>query len=300
MTNVLAPYVKQKFFTANGVPAVSGTLTTYQGGTSILAATFGPTGTANANPIVLDSRGECDIWLTPNASYKFVLADAAGNLIWSVDQIVASQMQSLFAGTDTGVANSYVLNFAANFSSLVNGIILYWTPANSNTGASTLNVNNLGIVPIVNPDGSALQAGQLVGNQIAIVVYQNGVFQVINPGVTYGSFVGLWAGFLSNPNWQVQWRRTGLHVALYIAGGTSTSNGTGMLLQNLPLNITPAFTSQMIPAVGLTDNSLGFNGVAAVNNSSVVRFFKDATLNAAGWTASGMKGLTNTLLVYSL
>lgn len=92
----LTPSPKMQFFTAAGIPLVGGKLFTYASGTTVPLATYtDDTGNfANANPIILDSRGEAGVWLGP-ARYTFVLKDADDNLIWTVDGV----------GTVQGVQN---------------------------------------------------------------------------------------------------------------------------------------------------------------------------------------------------
>lgn len=89
MTTALSPSPKQQFFTAGGVPLVGGKLYTYAAGTSTPLATYQDySGTvSNTNPVILDSRGEANVWLSPSDAYKFVLKDADDVLIWTVDNI---------------------------------------------------------------------------------------------------------------------------------------------------------------------------------------------------------------------
>jgi hypothetical protein len=180
----LAPNAQFRSWNNNGAPLVGGKLFTFAAGTTTPVATFtDSTGsTPNTNPIILNSRGEAQVWLTPNVGYKFVLQDSAGNPVWTVDQIFNSQLLTLFGGIDTGFANSYVLNFVSNFTTLTNGIVIYWIPANTNTGPSTLNVNGLGPIPILNQGGTPLTAGQLFANQVANVMYFNGNWLLISSG----------------------------------------------------------------------------------------------------------------------
>lgn len=69
-----------QFFDNNGDPLAGGLLYTYTAGTTTPQATFTDDtgGTANANPIVLDSAGRVSgaVWLTQGVSYKFLLQDA--------------------------------------------------------------------------------------------------------------------------------------------------------------------------------------------------------------------------------
>ena len=89
MTTQLAPLPVQSFRDSNGNPLAGGLLYTYSAGTSTPLATYtDSTGaTPNANPIVLNSRGEANLWLTTGQSYKLILQDSLANLIWSVDQV---------------------------------------------------------------------------------------------------------------------------------------------------------------------------------------------------------------------
>ena len=86
----LTPTAKMQFFKANGEPLVGGKLYTYTAGTTTPQPTYTDSagGTANTNPVILDSRGEADIWLG-GATYKFKLADANDVEIWTVDNISA-------------------------------------------------------------------------------------------------------------------------------------------------------------------------------------------------------------------
>jgi hypothetical protein len=79
-----------QFESAAGVPLSGGKVYTYAAGTTTPQATFTDyTGaTPNANPIILNSRGEAAIWLGA-ASYKFKLTDANDVEIWTVDYISA-------------------------------------------------------------------------------------------------------------------------------------------------------------------------------------------------------------------
>lgn len=187
----LAPALRLRSFTAQGAPNAGGTILTYQGGTTTPIVTYTDnTGvTPNTNPIVLNSRGEAAVWLIPNQSYKFVEADQAGNPIGTTDQVVNSQLITYY-GTDTGSANSYILTALTPYSTYTNGQLIFFVPANTNTGPSTVNLNGLGVIPIVTITGAALGAGQIQANIICEIIYFNGVFQLISIGSFTGSTVG--------------------------------------------------------------------------------------------------------------
>jgi len=85
---MLTPSPKMQFFDANGNPLVGGKLYTYAAGTNTPLATYTDAGgaTPNSNPVILDSRGEANVWLGVT-QYKFTLKDSLDNLIWTVDNL---------------------------------------------------------------------------------------------------------------------------------------------------------------------------------------------------------------------
>ena len=98
----LSPIAKQQFFDSNGNLATGYLLYTYLAGTTTATNTYTTqSGSANANPIVLDARGEADIWLDPTITYKFVLKTAAGATVWTVDNITVGYL-TLSSLTTTG------------------------------------------------------------------------------------------------------------------------------------------------------------------------------------------------------
>lgn len=79
-------------------------------------------------------------------------------------------------GADTGTANNYVVTLAQAPSAYAAGTTVAFTPANSNTGASVINVNTVGSASIVRPDGTALIGGELVIGVMAVLVYNGSNF----------------------------------------------------------------------------------------------------------------------------
>lgn len=95
MAGTLAPVIRHAFFDANGVPASGYKLFAWAAGTSTKQDTFTDStlGTANANPIILDSYGQAAIFLSATA-YKFSLAppndtDPPTSALWTVDNVGA-------------------------------------------------------------------------------------------------------------------------------------------------------------------------------------------------------------------
>ncbi|MBI6655615.1 hypothetical protein YA0721_05705 [Pseudomonas carnis] len=86
MSGFLVQNGKQSFSDANGRPLVGGKVYFFFPGTQVLKDTWQDINNTvlNTNPVILDARGEASIY--GNGTYRQVLRDAAGNLIW--DQLV--------------------------------------------------------------------------------------------------------------------------------------------------------------------------------------------------------------------
>lgn len=111
MANIPWVNVNVQFFDNAGLVLGGGKLYTYAaGGTTPLATYTNQAGsTPNANPVVLDSAGRANVWLSA-ASYRFDLYTAASVLVWSVDNVVGNALSSIitepantfYAGPTTG------------------------------------------------------------------------------------------------------------------------------------------------------------------------------------------------------
>lgn len=111
---------KFQAFDANGDPLSGGLVYTYIAGTDTLKATYTDraAGTENANPVVLDSRGEAVIY--GDGSYKFVLKDSAEATIWTFDNIRGINENSLTTiGDYSGDFNAAITDIGATETTLV-------------------------------------------------------------------------------------------------------------------------------------------------------------------------------------
>ena len=83
---------------------------------------------------------------------------------------------------DTGAANAYVVTFGAGISVAYQaGLRIVFKAGASNTTASNINVNTLGAQLIVNKDGSALVANQIVAGGLATIIYNGTNFELVTP-----------------------------------------------------------------------------------------------------------------------
>lgn len=89
MTALLAPFPKFLAVDSAGASLPGALIYTYAAGTTTPLATYtDSTGTVpNSNPVVCDSAGAANVWLTAGSAYKFVLQNSSGVVQWTVDNI---------------------------------------------------------------------------------------------------------------------------------------------------------------------------------------------------------------------
>jgi len=246
---VLTPSPKTAFVDAAGEPLVGGQLYTYIAGTTTLQATYtdATAATANTNPIILDSRGEASVWLG-GAIYKFVLKDADGALIWTVDYISAP---------------------TAAVSPVLSGNVTI----DSNTSSPALTITQTGTGAALKVQDSAdpditpflIDATGQVGIGTATPV---SALEIASPGV----FTGAWAYLPTGTAMMfVQtaaptgWTKSTTHdnKALRVVSGAASSGGT--------TGFTSVFTSRTITTANMPSHTHtltdpGHTHIIAVNN----------------------------------
>lgn len=120
MTTNIAPQPKLQFFDANGAPLSGGKLYTYAAGTTTPLASYTNYGggTANANPVILDSRGEASVWLG-TGMYKMVLKTSTDVEVWTVDNLNGADAATVAATLATLAASggADLIGYASGVSS---------------------------------------------------------------------------------------------------------------------------------------------------------------------------------------
>lgn len=189
----LSPLPIQKFFDNNGRPMSGGKLFTYEAGTSTKVATYTDStgGAQNTNPIILDFRGECRLWIDPQLSYKFVLSppwddDPPTSPIWTVDNITAAPQAFDNAAVDTGPVNNIELSIP-QISSPVAFTRVVFQLANTNTGAVTLQINGGTAHPLRWQNSQVdLQPATIIQDGIYQAIYDGSVWQLQGPTLQPG------------------------------------------------------------------------------------------------------------------
>jgi hypothetical protein len=171
----ISPTPKLQFLDANGNPLSYGLLYTYAAGTTSPSVTYTSAAqtTANTNPIVLDVRGEANVWLSAGVAYKFLLQNSSGVQQYVVDQISAAGTMSIQNASNVSITGGTISGvtitgpITGNVTGNVNGDV---------TGNLTGNVTGGTIV------GASYNGGQLAGLRNKII---NGAMEVAQRGVLF-------------------------------------------------------------------------------------------------------------------
>lgn len=260
---VLSPPPKAQFLTATGTPLVGGKVYTYAAGTTTPLATYTTSGggTANTNPVILDVRGEADIWYTNGVSYKVVLKDSTDSTIWTVDNIaIAGSMAT---------QNS-------NAVSITGGTIGSGVTFNGNTTGTASNVT--GVVAVANGGTGASTAANARTNLGAAAAGANADITALNQDVTLtasGTVAATSLGYRGAP----QNAQTGAYGLVLTDNGKHISITTGGV--TVPSNAAAAFP---IGATVVIYNNSGSSQNIAITTD---------TMRQAGTTNTGTRALAN-------
>jgi hypothetical protein len=185
MTGVIASIPKFQFSNATGTPLANGTLTVYLAGTTTLTNTWQDyqLTSLNTNPVVLDSRGECVLWLDSAVTYKFVLKNSAGVVQWTQDNLSSAGLL-VFLQAGSGAIARTLQNKARESVSVADFPDLPTVISAIGSANTTLNINT----PVT------LSADLTVPSNISLNftrggIINNGAYKVIaNGDVAAGLF----------------------------------------------------------------------------------------------------------------
>lgn len=153
---------------------------------------------------------------TSSIRNEFILIRQAFDKLPTPTQVLASTANY---GADTGGANAYVVNPTPVQTSYTAGMEVVFKALNTCTGSSTINVNGIGVVPLVRTDNSSTLSNDIVAGQIISARY-DGVssFQITQN--TIGNAVSL-AATLASAN-----AAAAAATAASSAASTAASNAT--------------------------------------------------------------------------
>ncbi len=172
-----------------------------------------------------------------------------GDLRWA--KISSIQSGAFKYGIDTGTANTYVTSLSPAITSYSAGLIFTVKITHSNTGASTINANGVGVANIKLTNGNDPNAGDLLAGMLAELNYDGTNFQLMNPATaifgyeildeTFNYIVdsGTANTYVATLTYPATSYVTGMRVSLKIlhtnTSGTCTLNVSGLGVKNIKL-----------------------------------------------------------------
>jgi hypothetical protein len=130
-----------------------------------------------------------------NQAGPIPLSQLDSNFTQLATAVNTTQTYTNFA-VDTGTANAYVLTFS--FPTVVaysQGLEIVFLASNTNTGASTVNINGLGPVSILTTTFADLGAGAITAGSIVTIVYDGLEFQLLSGNNTSTTTIPGQAGY---------------------------------------------------------------------------------------------------------
>jgi hypothetical protein len=178
-TTLLSPLIRQRFFDATGLPLNGGKLQTYAAGTTTPQATYTDQSgnTPNANPVVLDSQGYCDLWLQA-LPYKMVLMDSNSNVLWTIDNVTANNIAALILVTIQTLMGGLYQRVVGSAAQVTAGF------ATDTTIASAIAAASAGGNPILILAGTYAE-NPTIAKQLSI--FGTGVACIIQGSITFAS-----------------------------------------------------------------------------------------------------------------
>lgn len=171
-------------------------------------------------------------------------------------RLIKAALKTCFSGfagpvavtaSDTGAANAYVLTPSPVLIAYVASMLVLLKPANSNTAASTININGLGAKAIQRVDGSAVTAGELAAGSYYLLAYNGTAFNLVSgPTKQYvdqqipsmPSLTGNAGRFLATDGLAMLWRDGATVWPVSASGPFPTQTAT--------LSLTPSYSGKLL------------------------------------------------------
>jgi hypothetical protein len=264
----------------------------------------------------------------PNGSPEGQSPGSLNNVIRQIMADVAVEAQTNAVKVLKSVAgtNTITADMDPELGAYAAGMIVVLTPANNNTGATTLNIDGLGALDVQKQDGDALIADDLVAGIPALLVLDSGAddWLLMNPqtvysavaslqsgvaslqsGVASGSFTGTLAtGLTTTPTGTVYYKISNGMCTLYTEAditGTAAGGGGGLVMTMTGVDAAarPSAT-RIVPCMNFILNGNNYySGRAAIASSGTITFGASGVAAAPGmletadisFSVGGTKGI---------
>lgn len=183
---------RHRFYKNDGTPNALGKVYTYEAGTTTPTETYtsSSASVANTNPIILDNKGEADIWVVGQIKVNVEETNDNGGTYsqvtgWPVDNVGSgvsnNDAQMRWGGTATGTANALAIAPSPSISAYVTGqSFVFKSSANANTAATTISISGLTAIT-AQMDGAAMAGGEIQANKWYMAVLSSTTVAQISP-----------------------------------------------------------------------------------------------------------------------
>ena len=179
INNVVLPYYNsanpsQAFNGPGGSGNAQPTTRAGQVSLQLVAGTAAATGTQTTPAVTAGYVGLAIITVANGQSTITAanIAPAANAPVLPTDLLHSIQQSAMTIGVDTGTANAYVIGLNPPIATLTDNMVLWFKAKNANTGASTINIQGLGAIPLIGGAHVALQGGEIIANGKCQIVYR--------------------------------------------------------------------------------------------------------------------------------
>ena len=213
------------------------------GGSNLI--TGGATYDANGNYVLTNLTLNYGYYWTKGANDTSIVVNSQLTLTASGAYSAIATSVTL-TGTPSATVTATVVK-SAPISAYTNGQMFFVYTQNANVGPSTLNVNNIGAIPILQ-SGHPLQGGVITSASVFAVVYQSGSFVLFNSGgSSSGSSSNSEINYTFNNTQQFSTGLTGLPGS---ATTLTIAHGLGAVPQSYKVLLYKNATDSTAPAVG--------------------------------------------------
>lgn len=243
---------RHRFYKNDGTVNAGGKVYTYVAGTTTPVATYTDSGagTPNANPIILDSKGEADIWTNGQIKVNVLESDNTQVTGWPVDNVGSgvsnNDANARWAGTASGTADALTISPSPSITAYVVGqSFIFKAGASNNTGATTISISGLSAIA-VQSNGAACAGGEILANNwYQIVLSTTAICQISKIGENvFGTGV-----------------KAALAIAVGSAGAPVVNGGAlGTPSSGVTNNLTTTTTATAIVDTDFVDTNLAAGG----------------------------------------